>query len=75
MKKSILNQLGEIINNNLVSFHVPGHKLGKIYDRLGYSNILESLYKMDTTEILGTDNLHSSRRNNKRISRKSSKDF
>ena len=59
MKKSILNQLGEIINNNLVSFHVPGHKLGKIYDRLGYSNILESLYKMDTTEILGTDNLHS----------------
>jgi len=37
MKKSILNQLGEIINNNLVSFHVPGHKLGKIYDRLGYS--------------------------------------
>ena len=59
MKKSILNQPGEIINNNLVSFHVPGHKLGKIYDRLGYSNILESLYKMDTTEILGTDNLHS----------------
>ena len=59
MKKSILNQLGEIVNNNLVSFHVPGHKLGKIYDRLGYSNILESLYKMDTTEILGTDNLHS----------------
>ena len=59
MKKSILNQLGEIVNNNLVSFHVPGHKVGKIYDRLGYSNILESLYKMDTTEILGTDNLHS----------------
>lgn len=59
MKKFILNQLGEIVNNNLVSFHVPGHKLGKIYDRLGYSNILESLYKMDTTEILGTDNLHS----------------
>ena len=59
MKKSILNQLGEIINNNLVSFHVPGHKLGKIYDRLGYSNILESLYKMDTTEIIETDNLHS----------------
>lgn len=59
MKKSILNQLGEIVNNNLVSFHVPGHKLGKIYDRLGYSNILETIYKMDTTEILGTDNLHS----------------
>ena len=74
MKKSILNQLGEIINNNLVSFHVPGHKLGKIYDRLGYSNILESLYKMDTTEIIETDNTLS-RRNNKRISRKSSKGF
>ena len=59
MKKYILNQLGEIVNNNIVSFHVPGHKLGKIYDRLGYSNILENIYKMDTTEILGTDNLHS----------------
>lgn len=75
MKKSILNQLGEIVNNNLVSFHVPGHKLGKIYDRLGYSNILESLYKMDTTEILGTDNLHSPEGIIKRISRKSSKGF
>lgn len=59
MEKYILNQLGEIVNNNIVSFHVPGHKLGKIYDRLGYSNILENIYKMDTTEILGTDNLHS----------------
>lgn len=59
MKKYILNQLCEIVNNNIVSFHVPGHKLGKIYDRLGYSNILENIYKMDTTEILGTDNLHS----------------
>ena len=29
MKKSILNQLGEIVNNNLISFHIPGHKLGK----------------------------------------------
>lgn len=59
MEKYILNQLGEIVNNNIVSFHVPGHKLGKIYNRLGYSNILENIYKMDTTEILGTDNLHS----------------
>lgn len=58
MGNFILNQLCDIINNNLVSFHVPGHKLGKIYDKIGYLNILENIYKMDTTEILGTDNLH-----------------
>lgn len=59
MQKFILDKLTEITNNKLISFHVPGHKLGKIYDKLGYTSILNSIYKMDTTEILGTDNLHS----------------
>ena len=59
MQKFILDKLTEITNNKLISFHVPGHKLGKVYDKLGYTNILNSIYKMDTTEILGTDNLHS----------------
>lgn len=59
MKRPIINELSEIINKDLISFHVPGHKLGKIYDRLGYTSIIEKIYKMDTTEIIGTDNLHS----------------
>mgnify|MGYP003372752404 CR=1 FL=1 len=58
MKKTIINELSEIVDKDLISFHVPGHKLGKIYDRLGYTPILEKMYKMDTTEIIGTDNLH-----------------
>ena len=59
MKNPIINELSEIVDNDLISFHVPGHKLGKIYDRLGYTSIIEKIYKMDTTEIIGTDNLHS----------------
>ena len=59
MEKSIINQLNNIVETDLISFHMPGHKLGKIYDKLGYTNIVKNIYKMDTTEISGTDNLHS----------------
>ena len=59
MKTSIINQLKEIVDTDLISFHMPGHKLGKVYDKLGYSDIVKNIYKMDTTEISGTDNLHS----------------
>ncbi|MGO0884243.1 aminotransferase class I/II-fold pyridoxal phosphate-dependent enzyme [Clostridioides difficile] len=55
----IINELNEIVNKEIISFHMPGHKKGKIYEKLGYINVLENLYKMDTTEIIGTDNLHS----------------
>ncbi|UDN58634.1 aminotransferase class I/II-fold pyridoxal phosphate-dependent enzyme [Clostridioides sp. ES-S-0010-02] len=55
----IINELSEIVNKEVISFHMPGHKKGKIYEKLGYINVLENLYKMDTTEIIGTDNLHS----------------
>lgn len=59
MKKNIINQLNNIVETDLISFHMPGHKLGKIYDKLGYTDIVKNIYKMDTTEISGTDNLHS----------------
>lgn len=59
METSIINQLKEIVDTDLISFHMPGHKLGKVYDKLGYSDIVKNIYKMDTTEISGTDNLHS----------------
>ncbi|HBI93346.1 MAG TPA: arginine decarboxylase, partial [Terrisporobacter glycolicus] len=47
--------------DNLTSFHVPGHKTGKIFRKLGYKNILEKIYTLDTTEIDGTDNLHNAK--------------
>lgn len=59
MNNLIINELNKNLEKNLISFHVPGHKLGKIYEKLNYKSILEKIYKMDTTEIPGTDNLHS----------------
>ena len=61
MKNYILHKLEELKNENLVSFHVPGHKMGKVFNKLGYKNILEKLYTLDTTEIDGTDNLHNAK--------------
>jgi len=50
--------LSYIYKSELTSFHMPGHKYGKIYEKLGYDKYMDKLYKLDTTEILGTDNLH-----------------
>ena len=58
MEKYILNKLKDLKEQELVSFHVPGHKIGKIFNRLGYEEVLKEIYKLDTTEIEGTDNLH-----------------
>ena len=55
----INNKLQNIVNHDLISFHMPGHKKGKIYDKLGYGKLVKDLYKMDTTEIIETDNLFS----------------
>lgn len=71
----ILDELMKNNKNNLISFHVPGHKNGKIYDLLGYKDLLESIYKMDTTEIIGTDNLHSPEGIIKKSQEKASKVF
>lgn len=61
MKNCILNKLEELKDDNLISFHVPGHKMGKVFQKLGYKNILEKIYTLDTTEIDGTDNLHNAK--------------
>lgn len=58
MGNYILKKLEDIQDSQLISFHVPGHKTGKIFDKLGYKDILNKIYKLDTTEIDGTDNLH-----------------
>ncbi|WP_099191028.1 aminotransferase class I/II-fold pyridoxal phosphate-dependent enzyme [Tepidibacter mesophilus] len=59
MNTPIINKLNDIKNSNIISFHVPGHKNGKIFDRLGYSDFKNNIVNIDTTEIQGTDNLHS----------------
>ncbi len=59
MNTPIIDSLRKIVDDNIISFHMPGHKKGAIYKTLGYQDILENLYKLDTTEIPGTDNLHS----------------
>lgn len=55
--RGILNFLESYRNRESVSFHMPGHKDGKIFKRLGYSEeeILNAQY--DITEIEGADNL------------------
>ena len=59
MNTPIIDSLRKIVDDNIISFHMPGHKKGAIYKMLGYQDILENLDKLDTTEIPGTDNLHS----------------
>lgn len=61
MENYILNKLEELRDDNLISFHVPGHKMGKIFKKLGYENRIKEIYTLDTTEIDGTDNLHNAK--------------
>jgi arginine decarboxylase len=59
MKTPIIESIKNIVNDKVISFHVPGHKKGVVYNSLGYGNLIKNIYKLDTTEIPGTDNLHS----------------
>lgn len=54
----IYDKLKDDFDSGIISFSMPGHKYGRIFSSLGYTNKAESLYKLDTTEIIGTDNLH-----------------
>ncbi len=57
----IIDKLLQLNRQNVVSFHVPGHKNGRIYNKFPYKNFKDILYKLDTTEIPGTDNLHNAK--------------
>lgn len=58
MQTPIYDRLKEIKEQGLVSFHMPGHKNGRLFEELGYNDRLSDFYSLDTTEIIGTDNLH-----------------
>ncbi|MDD4834718.1 MAG: aminotransferase class V-fold PLP-dependent enzyme [Lutispora sp.] len=55
----ILKSIKDYAKSQVLPFHMPGHKRGKIYERLGLSYLLDNLIEMDTTEVPGIDNLHS----------------
>lgn len=58
MEKPVFDYLKKLKKEKLISFHMPGHKNGKIFERLGYERTIKNLFMLDTTEIIGTDNLH-----------------
>jgi len=57
----IIDRLLELNNKHIISFHVPGHKNGRIYDKISHKNFKDIIYNLDTTEIPGTDNLHNAK--------------
>lgn len=57
-KGGITDFLLGIGRKKTISFHMPGHKGGEMYKRLGYGEYLERIMDLDITEIEGADNLH-----------------
>ncbi|MYL51615.1 aminotransferase class I/II-fold pyridoxal phosphate-dependent enzyme [Halobacillus litoralis] len=45
------------IDRNPLSFHVPGHKYGKVFEKQGYEKF-QSILQLDATEVEGLDDLH-----------------
>lgn len=52
MEKPITNQLEELIDSNVISMHVPGHK------NMTIGNLNQLKFEMDMTEITGLDDMH-----------------
>ena len=57
-RKDLFAELINIYEENIISFHTPGHKNGKIFDKLSLNEFKNQISYIDTTEIIGTDNLH-----------------
>lgn len=58
MNKTIYDAVKKIRQENIVSFHMPGHKYGRLPRKIEYQEFFSDIYEFDTTEIYGTDNLH-----------------
>ncbi|QUH25113.1 aminotransferase class I/II-fold pyridoxal phosphate-dependent enzyme [Serpentinicella alkaliphila] len=56
MELPIIEYLIKLEESNVASFHVPGHKNGKIFKN--FNHLFHKLSSIDTTEIPGNDNLH-----------------
>lgn len=55
----ILKSLMEYRDEEVISFHMPGHKKGRAQKKAGLDLWAGDLLSMDTTEVPGIDNLHS----------------
>lgn len=56
-KIPLLNALKEHSEKNPVSFHVPGHKYGRLLPKEA-KDFFQDLLKLDATELSGLDDLH-----------------
>jgi arginine/lysine/ornithine decarboxylase len=56
-KIPLYQALMEHLSKNPISFHVPGHKNGKVFQSTG--DIFQQILQIDVTELSGLDDLHS----------------
>lgn len=54
---SIYDFITNYLEKDTVSFHMPGHKGSKFYQRFGYHDFIDRIMEFDITEIPGADNL------------------
>lgn len=54
-KKPLYEALRRHQENDPISFHVPGHKFGRVFSE---DSLFEQVLKLDATEIHGLDDLH-----------------
>lgn len=57
-KIPILKSLWDYSKDQITYFHMPGHKGGNVYKKLGFDAFDFNLLSMDVTEVPGIDNLH-----------------
>lgn len=54
----ILKALKDYSKEDIAYFHMPGHKGGNIFKKIGFEAFDIDLLSMDVTEVRGIDNLH-----------------
>lgn len=57
-KAPLYEALLQYKNSNKRTYHVPGHKNGQVYSKVGQNTLLQDVMKIDATEITGLDDLH-----------------
>ncbi len=54
----IINRLENLAKKQIISFHVPGHKNGKLLKKYNAEFYSSNMISLDSTELSDTDNLH-----------------
>lgn len=53
----LFKSIKDYADSHVLPLHMPGHKRGRIFEKLGLNPLFENMLKMDTTEVPGVDNL------------------